>query len=115
MYNTLLVSLLTLSVFVVVLEADPNEKGYCTYYGQYQRGQRTASGERLEPNDLTAAHKRLPYGTLVRVDVGQRSAVVRINDRGPPGRDDILDVSIAAARELLFVKRGRVRCNLTIV
>jgi rare lipoprotein A len=65
---------------------------------------RTASGERWSPNALTAAHRTLPFGTMVRVtDLRNgRSVVVRINDRGPFKRGRVIDVSPAAARQLHF-------------
>jgi rare lipoprotein A len=65
---------------------------------------RTASGEHWSPNALTAAHRTLPFGTLVRVtDLRNgRSVVVRINDRGPFRRGRAIDVSPAAARQLHF-------------
>jgi rare lipoprotein A len=65
---------------------------------------RTASGERWSPNALTAAHRTLPFGTMVRVtDLRNgRSVVVRINDRGPFRRGRVIDVSPAAARQLHF-------------
>jgi rare lipoprotein A len=68
------------------------------------QGGRTASGERWSPNALVAAHRTLPFGTLVRVtDLRNgRSVVVRINDRGPFRRGRIIDVSPAAARQLNF-------------
>jgi len=53
-----------------------------SYYG-FESGRHTASGERFDPNAMTAAHRTLPFGTLVRVTYRGRSVVVRINDRGP--------------------------------
>jgi rare lipoprotein A len=53
-----------------------------SYYGS-ESGRHTASGERFDPNAMTAAHRTLPFGTLVRVSYQGRSVVVRINDRGP--------------------------------
>jgi rare lipoprotein A len=53
-----------------------------SYYG-LESGRHTASGERFDPNAMTAAHRTLPFGTLVRVTYRGRSVVVRINDRGP--------------------------------
>ena len=63
-------------------------------------GGRTASGERVSPGAMTAAHKTLPFGTMVRVTNNHtgRSAVVRINDRGPFVRGRIIDLTPAAAR-----------------
>jgi rare lipoprotein A len=67
-------------------------------------GGRTASGERMSNGGLTAAHRTLPFGTLVRVTDARtgRSVVVRINDRGPFVRGRVIDLAPAAARELGF-------------
>src|SRR5437016_5528197 len=80
------------------------ESGRAAYY----RGGRTASGERSGPDQLTAAHRTLPFGTKVLVTNlrNGRSVIVRINDRGPYGRGRIIDVSIAAARQLGMISRG---------
>ena len=65
---------------------------------------RTADGERFDMNALTAAHRTLPFGTMVRVTNLQngRTVVVRINDRGPFTKGFIIDLSQAAAKELRF-------------
>ncbi len=67
-------------------------------------GSRTASGEHMSPGGLTAAHRTLPFGTMVRVtnQHSGRSVVVRINDRGPFVRGRIIDLSPAAAEALGF-------------
>jgi rare lipoprotein A len=67
-------------------------------------GGRTASGERASPGALTAAHRTLPFGTMVRVTnrSSGRSVVVRINDRGPFVQGRIIDLTPAAARALGF-------------
>ena len=80
------------------------ETGHAAYYG----GGRTASGERSGPNELTAAHRTLPFGTRVLVTNMRngRSVTVRINDRGPFNRGRIIDVSTAAARELGMIGSG---------
>jgi rare lipoprotein A len=67
-------------------------------------GGRTASGERASPGGLTAAHRTLPFGTMVRVtnQSSGRSVVVRINDRGPFVRGRVIDVTPAGARALGF-------------
>jgi rare lipoprotein A len=67
-------------------------------------GSSTASGEHMSPGGLTAAHRTLPFGTMVRVtnQSSGRSVVVRINDRGPFVRGRIIDLSPAAARALGF-------------
>jgi rare lipoprotein A len=84
----------------------------------YWEGARTATGERVNPAAMTAAHRTLPLGTRVRITNSGtgRSVVVRINDRGPfkPGR--IVDLTPAAARELGFsVKTGLARVTLVVL
>lgn len=66
--------------------------GYC--------GKPVASGGRLDCNAMTAAHKSLPFGTFVRVTLGERSVVVRINDRGPYVRGREIDLAPLPARRL---------------
>ena len=71
-----------------------------SYYASVLKGNPTASGEPYEPRRYTAAHKRLPLGTELRVAYGGEAVRVVVNDRGPyaPGHD--LDLSLAAAREI---------------
>ncbi len=78
------------------------ESGIASVYAY--SGQRTASGERAQPNGLTAAHRTLPFGTRVRVTNKRngRSVVVRINDRGPFVRGRVIDLTPAAAQALGF-------------
>ncbi|MCF4129381.1 MULTISPECIES: septal ring lytic transglycosylase RlpA family protein [Methylobacterium] len=68
----------------------------------YASGHRTASGERFNPNGLTAAHRSLPFGTRVRVtnQSNGRSVVVRINDRGPFAHGRIIDLARGAGRAI---------------
>ncbi len=78
------------------------QSGKASWYGPGFLGRRTASGERFNTNDLTAAHKTLPFGTRVRVTnkkTGQ-SVVVRINDRGPYAHGRVIDLSKASARSI---------------
>ena len=74
----------------------------------YAMTSRTASGERANPNTLTAAHRTLPFGTKVTVENlrNRRKVTVRINDRGPFVRGRIIDVSRAAAHRLDMVRSG---------
>jgi rare lipoprotein A len=83
-------------------------RGRASWYGPGFHGKRTASGERFDMNDLTAAHRTLPFGTRVRVRNTQngREVVVRINDRGPQIRDRIIDLSKAAAGALGLLQAG---------
>jgi rare lipoprotein A len=84
-------------------------RGKATWYGPKFHGRRTSSGERFDMNDYTAAHPFLPFGTLllVRNVANGREVIVRVNDRAPPLRDRIIDLSKAAANALGFVKNGR--------
>ena len=80
-----------------------------------QKGGTTTSGEAFSPEKLTAAHRTLPFGTMVRVTNirNGRSVVVRINDRGPSNISRIIDVTPAAARQLQF--SGLVPVTLDVV
>jgi len=84
-----------------------------SWYG-FESGNRTANGERYDPWGLTAAHRTLPFGTIVRVTYGDRSVTVRINDRGPfiPGRS--IDLSLGAATALGMVDAGVVPVCITV-
>jgi len=98
--------------------AGSTQSGYATWYGASLAGHRTASGERFDPSQLTAAHRTLPLGTWVdvrRPDTG-RMVRVRINDRGPYGSPDrIIDISRAAADELQMVRAGVVFVELSLI
>lgn len=78
------------------------ERGQASWYGPRFHGRRTASGERYDQHAMTAAHKTLPFGSLVRVRslVNGKEIDVRINDRGPFTRGRVIDVSRAAAEAL---------------
>ena len=80
--------------------ADPMPGGVASWYGAELAGHRTASGERFNPHELTAAHRSLPLGSRVRVTFHGRSVVVRINDRGPYARGRVIDLSKAAAERI---------------
>ncbi|MES2414999.1 MAG: septal ring lytic transglycosylase RlpA family protein [Pseudomonadota bacterium] len=84
------------------------QRGHASWYGPGFQNRRTASGERFDMNALTAAHRTLPFGTLVRVRslVNGREVDVRITDRGPYSRNRIIDLSRAAAEELGMLGLG---------
>jgi rare lipoprotein A len=84
------------------------QRGQASWYGPRFNGRRTASGERFNMNEYTAAHRSLPFGTLVRVHslVNGRDVDVRITDRGPYSGNRIIDVSRAAADELGMLGLG---------
>ena len=77
-----------------------SQKVVASWYGPGFHGKRTASGERFNQYALTAAHKHLRFGTLVRVTYKGRSVIVRINDRGPYAHGRTLDLSKGAARKI---------------
>ncbi|MGA7347684.1 MAG: septal ring lytic transglycosylase RlpA family protein [Pseudolabrys sp.] len=87
-------------VFISALSIAKAQSGIASIYS----GGRTANGEKAAASGMTAAHKTLPFGTLVRVTHQRsgRSVVVRINDRGPFVRGRVIDVTSAAARALGF-------------
>lgn len=93
------------------------ETGTASWYGPNHDGKRTASGERFDMNAMTAAHRTLPFGTVVEVTnlENQRSVRVRINDRGPYARNRILDLSAAAARRLGIKTKGTARVRIEVV
>ena len=94
-------------------------RGKAVFYGDKWHGRKTASGERFNQRKMTAAHRSLPFGTRVRVTnlSNGKSVVVRINDRGPFGRDRsrIIDLSKAAARQLDFIPDGVTRVTVEVL
>ncbi len=90
-------------------------EGLASYYGAGLHGRPTANGETFDKEQLTAAHRKLPFGTCVRVTLVPtgRSVEVRINDRGPFVANRIIDVSEAAARELGLITLGVGRVKLS--
>jgi len=93
------------------------EVGFASWYGAQHQGRRTASGDVFDMNQLTAAHRTLPFGTRLLVtnrDTSQ-SAEVRVNDRGPFVKGRILDVSYAAARQLGALGAGIFPVRLRVI
>ena len=93
------------------------ERGQASWYGGHFHGRDTASGETYDKEALTAAHPRLPFGTVVKVTNEKNgwSVNVRINDRGPFAKGRIIDVSEAAARQLGMIGDGVVPVSVRIV
>ena len=91
--------------------------GQASWYGPGFFGNRTASGEVLRPGTLTAAHRTLPFGTKVRVTNlwNGRSAVVRINDRGPFHGARVIDLAHGAANQLGLVASGVAKVKLEVL
>ena len=93
------------------------ETGLASWYGPKFHGRRTASGEVFDMHAFTAAHRSLPFGSLVRVTRLDTCAevVVRINDRGPFTKERILDLSYAAALKLDLVRAGTARVRIEVI
>jgi peptidoglycan lytic transglycosylase len=93
------------------------ERGEASWYGMPFHGQRTASGERYDMYQMTAAHRELPMGTVVEVRNvdNDRHVQVRINDRGPFVKGRILDLSYSAALELGMIGTGTAPIELRVV
>lgn len=96
-------------------EAEQYESVIASWYGVPFHGRRTANMEVYDMNEYTAAHRTLPFGTILLVEYGGRYVVVRVNDRGPfiDGRE--LDLSYAAARALGIVEAGVVRLRTRVI
>ncbi|WP_434381610.1 septal ring lytic transglycosylase RlpA family protein [Melittangium boletus] len=90
------------------------EEGLASYYNAKYNGRATASGEKLDPKKLTAAHRTLPFGTCLRVVNMEngRSVEVRVNDRGPFKEGRVVDVSQAGAERLELLQKGLARVRL---
>ncbi len=89
---------------------------FCGGASWYAMTSLTASGERANPNAMTAAHRTLPFGTRVVVEnlSNRKRVTLRINDRGPFIRGRVIDVSKAAARKLGMIRSGTARVKVTV-
>jgi rare lipoprotein A len=97
------------------LKSDFSQTGRASFYANKFQGRRTASGEVFKQDLLTAAHKTLPFGTLVKVKNLRNDSlvVVKINDRLPKSSSTILDLTLSAAKQLNFVHQGHTKVSLT--
>ncbi|MBL9113912.1 MAG: septal ring lytic transglycosylase RlpA family protein [Verrucomicrobiaceae bacterium] len=93
------------------------QTGKASWYGGRWHGRKTASGERFNQGSMTAAHKKLPFGTQVRVtnEKNGQTCVVRINDRGPHVRGRVIDLSAAAAKKIGAYSAGVVPVKLEVL
>ncbi len=116
MRNLAFVSILASMIVAPLGAAFADEAGIASIY-MYGRPVKTASGELTNDAGLNAAHKSLPFGTMVKVTNRRNgnSVVVRIIDRGPYGRGRIIDVTPAAAKALGFWGAGITPVTLTVV
>jgi rare lipoprotein A len=94
-------------------------KGICVYYNDKFQGHAVASGGKYDKEALTAAHKTLPFGTMVKVtNLGNnKSVVVRVNDRGPHGgsKAKIIEITSRAAKEIDMIKEGKAKVQIEVV
>lgn len=92
------------------------QRGIASWYGERFHGRRTANGERFDMNALTAAHRKLAFGTRVKVTNPEngRSVTVRINDRGPYVGKRTIDLSREAARHIGLIDKGVGRVLLEV-
>lgn len=93
------------------------QQGIASWYGPDFHGKKTANGEIYDMDDLTAAHKTLPFNTVVRVEnlTNGRTVVVRINDRGPYVGDRVIDLSRRAAQDIDMIGPGTAPVRLTLM
>jgi len=93
------------------------ERGLASFMARELQGRTTANGEKFDMWALTAAHKTLPFGTIVRVKnlENNKTVDVRINDRGPFKRGRIIDLSYEAARRLDFINNGLAKVEVRII
>lgn len=91
--------------------------GAASFYSNSLAGRRTASGVRYDPQEMVAAHRTLPFGSLLRVtnEANGRSVQVRVVDRGPFAKGRVLDLSRRAAEKLDFIRRGHTRVIIEVL
>lgn len=91
--------------------------GKVSWYGKKFHGRKTASGEKFDMNDLTCAHRTLPFGTRILIENPKngKSVVVKVNDRGPYAKGRVLDLSRGAAKRLGTLLGGVAYVDCTIL
>ena len=91
--------------------------GNASWYGGKFHGRKTANGERFNKHGFTGAHKKLPFGTIIRVTNlrNGKEVYIRVNDRGPFAKGRIVDLSLAAAEVIGFNGRGVIKVKIEVV
>ncbi len=107
-FKQLLFILATLVTFTFSINASAQQHGKASYYSNRLHGHRTSDGSRYHKDSLTCAHRTLPFGTLLKVTNKNngKEVVVKVTDRGPYANGRVVDLSMAAARELGMVSSG---------
>jgi len=111
-----IIAMLAILGAAVMTAAQSSEEGVANFYSDKFQGKKMASGELYDKDKLTASHKKLPYGSKVKVtnlDNG-KSVVVTINDRMAPSNPAVIDVTRRAAEDLGFVKSGKAKVKLEV-
>ena len=121
LYNLLILFAFILSISCNNQKGEKNDgvfitEGTASWYGEKFNGRRTASGEIFDMNKLTAAHKKLEFGTLVKVEnlENGKEVVVKINDRGPFSKNRVIDLSKKAAAEIEMLNSGLEKVSISI-
>lgn len=109
-----LLLLLVISCLGFTLQSDYNQVGKASFYSSKFEGRKTSSGEVFKQGNLTAAHKTLPFGTLLKVTnlKNDSTVVVKVNDRLSKGSSSIIDLTLSAAKKLNFVRYGHTQVKL---
>ena len=115
-----LLFLLTFFSFLTIPALSQNEKaetGKATYYAKKFHGRKTSSGERLNNDSLTCAHRKHPFGTRLKVTNTKngKSVIVRVNDRGPFSKGMIIDLTHAAAKAIDMMRSGVAKVEIEVV
>jgi len=106
-----LLTVLCESAIVLMILVPPvvaAERGIASSYPYSYQGRRTASGERFDPRAMTCAHKRHPFGSMLRVSTGPRAITCRVTDRGPFVRGRVIDLTPVGIRALGISGLGQV-------
>lgn len=103
--------------YIQSITAQETSKGRASFYSKNLNGRKTASGELFYSDSMTCAHKKLPFGTRLRVfnPKNGKEVVVRVIDRGPYRSGFIIDLSYAAAKELDIVRAGHAAVEVTVL
>ena len=117
LFNTILFLSFTLCSFVYTQAQDSGEFGLASYYSDSFQGKVTAYGVKYDKNQLTAAHKLHPYGTLLKVTRldNQKSVTVKVIDKGPYIKGRVVDLSRAAAERLGIIQDGIAEVKVDVV
>lgn len=116
-FGVLVLGLFVMSCGSPVTRSLATEEGIASYYGSEFHGRRTSNGESFDKDGMTAAHRTLPFNTILRVTnlTNGKNVEVRVNDRGPVKPERIIDLTYAAAKEIDMVRAGLVRVRVEVL